>query len=88
MALLPYISPVHYTILLDCLGSSSAFLSDHFGIVRYEGGVAQGSKSLVIAPDGNVNIGTLDSAIPYPKLTVTGPDATVNVETAEILRVM
>ena len=46
------------------------------------------NEPLVINPFGNVNIGTFDSVIPYPKLTVTGPDATVNVETAEILRVM
>src|SRR5579859_3914520 len=66
----------------------TAFQSDYFGIVRYEGGVAQGSKSLIIAPDGNIGIGTYTPPIPYPKLTVTGPDATVNVETTEILRVM
>ena len=46
------------------------------------------NEPLVINPVGNANIGTFDSVIPYPKLTVTGPDATVNVETAEILRVM
>ena len=37
---------------------ASAFLIDHFGIVRYEGGVAQASKSLIITPDGTVGIGT------------------------------
>jgi len=37
---------------------------------------------------GTLSIGTYDPAIPYPQLTVTGPDATVNVETTEILRVM
>jgi len=41
-----------------------------------------------VSISGNVGMGTYDSAIPYPKLTVTGPDATVNVETTEVLRVM
>jgi hypothetical protein len=47
-----------------------------------------GVEQLRIDPVGNVNMGTYDSAIPYPQLTVTGPNATVNVETTEILRVM
>jgi hypothetical protein len=33
---------------------ASAFEIDHFGIVRYEGGLAQASKSLIMTPDGNV----------------------------------
>src|SRR6266516_2387432 len=46
------------------------------------------NELLVINPVGNVNIGTFDSAIPYPKLTVTGPDASGDIETTEVLRVM
>jgi hypothetical protein len=41
---------------------ASAFKSDHFGIVRYEG-PAQESKSLIITPNGTVGIGT---ATPNP----------------------
>ncbi len=52
----------------------SAFLSDHFGIVRYEG-AAQESKSLVIAPDGHFGIGT---ASPNCKLTVSGAETTLH----------
>jgi hypothetical protein len=46
---------------------ASAFLTDHFGIVRYDGGVAQASKSLIITPDGTVGIGT---TTPQSKLDV------------------
>jgi hypothetical protein len=51
-----------------------------------QGGSLTSTGSIIAS--GSVNIGVSDPAIPYPKLTVTGPDATVNVETAEILRVM
>lgn len=43
---------------------ASAFLIEHFGIVRYEGGVAQATMSLIISPDGNVGIGTTN---PFPQ---------------------
>jgi len=36
-------------------------------------------------PNGNVGIGT---GVPGAKLTIAGPEATVNVETAEVLRIM
>jgi hypothetical protein len=39
--------------------------------------------------NGNVNVGrSIDPLIPYPRLTVTGVDATPNVDTAEIIRLM
>jgi hypothetical protein len=46
------------------------------------------NQPLIINPSGNVNIGIHDRVISYPKLTVTGPDATINVEATEVLRVM
>jgi hypothetical protein len=43
-----------------------------------------GLERMRITPDGNIGIGTTR---PMTKLTITGSDATVNVETAEVLRI-
>jgi ABC-type uncharacterized transport system permease subunit len=47
---------------------AGAFIPDNFGIVRYEGGVAQGPKSVFVNSSGNVGLG----AQPNKKLSVQG----------------
>jgi len=40
---------------------ANAFAADNFGIVRYENGIPQGAKSLLVTSAGNVRIGTTQS---------------------------
>jgi hypothetical protein len=47
------------------------------------------ATAMSLLANGNINVGrSIDPLIDYARLTVTGADATPNVETAEILRLM
>jgi hypothetical protein len=46
------------------------------------------AEAMRISPGGSIGIGLFDPEIPYPRFTVTGPNATPNADSKEVMRLM